>query len=128
MRDLKYFLELPDGSHRDESYINFSEAEKILREMDWKDLSNLKEDPTHSPFILFLDPEESFFMVLPETQGLLISCRVMDKWNLLGMLEKQKAYTLNYGVLDVDDTLRLLRLFYEDNYPSMRALEKIMAL
>ena len=96
--------------------------------MDWKNISDLSLDPTHSPFILFLDPEESFFMIMPEAQGLLITCRVTDKWNLLGMIEKQKAYTLNFGVLEMEDTLRLLRLFFEDNYPNMRALEKIMAI
>jgi hypothetical protein len=140
MRELRYFLELAGGQHRDESSISFSEANILLKEMDWKNLSSPLSPscllPTATPgdfeadgecpFMLFLDPGESFFMIMPEAEGLLITARIVDKWNLLGMLEKGKAYTLNFGVLNIEDTLSLLKLFYEDKYPTMRALEKGM--
>lgn len=76
--------------------------------------------------MLFLDAGESFFMIMPETEGMLITARVLDKWNLLGMLEKETSFTLNFGVLGIEDSLRLLKLFFEDKYPAMRALEKAM--
>lgn len=127
MRTLKYYLELPDGSHQDEAAFDFVSAEKMIRAFNWPEALGTQTDQTLSPFMLFLDPEDSFFMIMPESLGLLVTSRVTDKWNLLGMMEKQKAYTLNFGLLDLDDTLRLLKLFYEDKYPNMRALEKIMA-
>jgi len=141
MRKLRYFLELSDGSHRDESSISFAEAEKLLRGMDWNTLSSplspscplpltamaqSADSEVDCPFMLFLDTGESFFMIMPEIEGLLITARVLDKWNLLGLLEKEKAFTLNFGVLAIEDSLSLLKLFFEDKYPAMRSLEKAM--
>jgi hypothetical protein len=144
MRELRYFLELSDGSHRDESSITYAEAEALLKGMDWKALSSplspscplppaqAAENPsateTDCPFMLFLDPAESFFMIMPEVEGLLVTARVLDKWNLLGMMEKEKSFTLNFGVLGVEDALRVLKLFFEDKYPAMRSLEKAIQL
>jgi hypothetical protein len=141
MRELRYFLELTDGSHRDEASISFADAGELIRGMDWKTLSSplspscpLPQSPSTQiedgeepcPFILFLDEGESFFMIMPEAEGLLITVRVLDKWNLLGLVPKERSFTLNFGLLSVDDALTLLKLFYEDNYPSLRALEKTL--
>jgi hypothetical protein len=153
MRRLRYVLELTDGSHRDESLLSYPEAEVLLFGMDWKTLSSplspscLLPDAVDAarpadlnsgldsesdfapicPFMLFLDPEESFFMIMPEEDGLMITTNVRDKWNLLGVLERQKSFTLNFGVLCIEDSLRLLKLFFEDKYPTLRALEKAMS-
>jgi hypothetical protein len=129
MRELRYYLELTDVEHRDEAPISFTVAETLLRGMDWK--LDRPEGPPEAeppaPFMLFLDELESFFMLMPEDGGLRVTSRVIDKWNLLGMMQRDKSFTLNFGVLPLEDALVLLKLFYEDNYPALRALEKRMA-
>jgi hypothetical protein len=129
MRELRYYLELSDAEHRDEAPISFTVAETLLQGMDWK-LSRLEEGPEvepHAPFMLFLDEGESFFMLMPEEDGLRVTARVIDKWNLMGLMQRDKSFTLNFGVLSLENALSLLKLFYEDNYPALRALEKRMA-
>ncbi|MDQ3000234.1 MAG: hypothetical protein M3Y08_03060 [Fibrobacterota bacterium] len=128
MRELKYFLELSDATHRDQAPISFVVAESLLCGMDWKlDASSSGEDGEPSaPFMLFLDEGESFFMLMPEPEGLRVTSRVLDKWNLLGMVSKDKSFTLNFGLVSLEDALVLLKLFYEDNYPALRSLEKGM--
>jgi hypothetical protein len=139
MRELRYFLELSDATHRDQAPISFVVAESLLRGMDWK-LSpaahaasgpasgppNAEDGEPNAPFMLFLDEGESFFMLMPEPEGLRVTARVLDKWNLLGLVSKDKTFTLNFGILDLEDALSLLKLFYEDNYPALRSLEKGM--
>jgi len=129
MRELRYFLELSDATHRDQAPVSFVVAESLLRGMDWK----LQEpsDPDgdgepNAPFMLFLDEGESFFMIMPEADGMRVTARVLDKWNLLGLVSKDKTFTLNFGLVALDDALALLKLFYEDNYPALRSLEKRM--
>lgn len=129
MRELRYYLELSDAEHRDEAPISFTVAETLLRGMDWK-LPPPDAPPDaepHAPFMLFLDEIESFFMIMPEEEGLRVTSRIIDKWNLLGLVQRDKSFTLNFGVVPIDDALVLLKLFYEDNYPALRALEKRMA-
>jgi hypothetical protein len=129
MRELRYFLELSDETHRDEAPISFVVAESLLRDMDWKlpaQASKSEEGEPNAPFMLFLDEGESFFMVMPEMDGMRVTARVLDKWNLLGLVSKDKSFTLNFGVVSLDDSLSLLKLFYEDNYPTLRSLEKRM--
>jgi hypothetical protein len=126
MRELRYYLELSESAHRDQAPISFAVAEGLLRGMDWKlpppDAES--EGEPSAPFMLFLDEGESFFMIMPEDSGLRITARVLDKWNLLGLVTKDKTFTLNFGVLDIEESLKLLKLFYEDKYPSLRTLEK----
>ncbi|MBW8890394.1 MAG: hypothetical protein JF616_21785 [Fibrobacteres bacterium] len=129
MRELRYYLELTDAEHRDEAPISFTVAETLLRGMDWKlnEPDASPEAEPRAPFMLFLDESESFFMLMPEEDGLRVTSRVIDKWNLLGMMQRDKSFTLNFGVVPLEDALVLLKLFYEDNYPALRALEKRMA-
>ena len=130
MRELRYFLELSDATHRDQAPVSFVVAESLLRGMDWRlpDPSASAEDgEPNAPFMLFLDEGESFFMVMPEPEGMRVTARVLDKWNLLGIVSKDKTFTLNFGLVSLDDALSLLKLFYEDNYPALRSLEKRMA-
>lgn len=129
MRQLRYSLELPDGSHQEHAAIAYREAESLLKSMDWKAVKDVALDFTpvekvDNPFILFLDEGESFFMILPETEGYQVTARVTDKWNLLGIVSKQKSFTLEFGVLGLEDALQLLKLFFEDNYPALRALDR----
>jgi len=128
MRELRYYLELTDAEHRDEAPISFTVAETLLRGMDWKapPAEVAAEAEPRTPFMLFLDEGESFCMLMPEDEGLRVTARVIDKWNLLGLMQRDKSFTLNFGVLSLDDALVLLKLFYEDNYPALRALEKRM--
>lgn len=129
MRELRYFLELSDATHRDQAPVSFVVAESLLRGMDWKlpDPNETTEDgEPNAPFMLFLDEGESFFMVMPEPEGMRVTARVLDKWNLLGLVSKDKTFTLNFGLITLDDALSLLKLFYEDNYPALRSLEKKM--
>ena len=149
MRELRYFLELSDATHRDETPISFAVAEGLLRGMDWQlpvpDAAGEDGEPI-APFMLFLDEGESFFMIMPEgfrpepvgrpaatgiatrpePEGYRVTARVLDKWNLLGLITKDKSFTLNFGLIGLDDSLSLLKLFYEDNYPALRSLEKGM--
>ncbi|GEM_PF-2503943 len=136
MRELRYFLELSDATHRDQAPISFNVAESLLRSMDWKlpseEAAGEDGEPV-APFMLFLDEGESFFMIMPESEnfqpkpeGYRITARVLDKWNLLGLVSKDKTFTLNFGLISLDDSLSLLKLFYEDNYPTLRSLEKGM--
>jgi hypothetical protein len=129
MRELRYFLELSDETHQDQSPVPFAVAESLLRGMDWKlpepSATNEDGEPI-APFMLFLDEGESFFMLMPEPDGMRVTARVLDKWNLLGLLSREKTFTLNFGLLSLDDALALLKLFYEDDYPSLRSLEKRM--
>ena len=130
MRELRYFLELSDATHRDQAPVSFAVAESLLRGMDWKlpdPSTEAGEDgEPNAPFMLFLDEGESFFMVMPEPDGIRVTARVLDKWNLLGLVSKDKTFTLNFGLVSLDDALALLKLFYEDNYPALRTLEKRM--
>src|SRR5438445_9578796 len=108
MRELRYFLELSDATHRDQAPVSFVVAESLLRGMDWKlpDLSIASEDgEPNAPFMLFLDEGESFFMVMPESEGMRVTARVLDKWNLLGIVSKDKTFTLNFGLVSLDDAL-----------------------
>lgn len=128
MRELRYYLELSDSAHRDQTPISFSAAEVLLRGMDWKlPAPGDPEAEPSAPFILFLDEGESFFMLMPEEDGLRVTARVLDKWNLLGLMTRDKTFTLNFGLLPLAEALKLLKLFYEDNYPSLRALEKSLS-
>lgn len=129
MRQLRYTLELPDGSHHEHDPIGFREAEQLVKTMDWKSvrdesLGPMPADNADHPFLLFLDGGESFFMILPEGEAFQVKAQVMDKWNLLGMVSRQKSFVLEYGLVGLDDALFLLKLFFEDNYPALRALEK----
>jgi hypothetical protein len=150
MRELRYFLELSDATHRDETPISFAVAEGLLRGMDWQlpvpEAVGEDGEPI-APFMLFLDEGESFFMIMPEgfrsapqsrpaapgslpshpgPEGYRVTARVLDKWNLLGLITKDKSFTLNFGLIGLDDVLSLLKLFYQDNYPALRSLEKGM--
>lgn len=129
MRELRYYLELSDAEHRDQAPISFTVAESLLRNMDWKlpKPGEEGEEEPRAPFMLFLDEGESFFMLMPEDGGLRTTARVIDKWNLLGLMQRDKSFTLNFGVVAIEDALALLKLFYEDNYPALRAVEKRMA-
>lgn len=129
MRQLRYSLELPDGSHQEHAAIAFAEAETLLMGMDWKAVKDVALDFTpvekvDNPFLLFLDEGESFFMILPESNGYQVTIRVMDKWNLFGFMPKQKSFTLEFGIMSLEDALVLLKLFFQDNYPALRAIEK----
>jgi hypothetical protein len=128
MRELKYYLELSDAGHRDETPISFTVAESLLRGMEWKTEppAEAPEAEPRAPFMLFLDEGDSFFMLMPDGAGLHVTARVRDKWNLLGLLQRDKPFTLDFGVVTLEDALTLLRLFYEDNYPALRTLEKRM--
>lgn len=131
MRQLRYTLELPDGSHHEHAAVGFNEAENLVKSMDWNAVQavSLGAEPARNgdnPFLLFLDEGESFFMILPENDGLHVTARVLDKWNLLGLMSKQKSFTLEFGIVRQEDALALLKLFFEDNYPALRALEKRM--
>jgi hypothetical protein len=120
-----YSLELPDGSHREHPPVDFGEAEAMVRAFDWKAVSgSVPGAGGESPFLLFLDQGESFFMIQPESGAFRITARVEDKWNLLGLMARQKSFTLDFGLLGLDDALVLLKLFFEDNYPALRALER----
>lgn len=126
MRKLRYTLELPDGSHEDHPAVSLPEAETLMRGMDWKPAPVPGDEEPRLPFLLFVDDGESFFMVMPEDHGVRIVARVMDKWGLLGLLSREKSFTLEFGLLNRDDASILLKLFFEDNYPALRALEKEM--
>lgn len=127
MRELRYFLELPDGTHRDEASISFAQAENLLKGADWNILEAPdSEGASDSPYMLFLDEGESFFMLMPEPEGLRVTVLVLDKWNLFGLLKKDRKFTLNFGLMALSDVLTLLKLFYEDNYPALRSLEMQM--
>jgi hypothetical protein len=126
MRNLRYTLELPDGSHVDHPPVSFPEAETILLGMDWRPVPADGDEEPRLPFLLFLDEGESFFMLMPEEGGVRVVTRVMDKWGLLGILSREKSFTLEFGLLAREDALVLLKIFFEDNYPALRALEKEM--
>lgn len=129
MRQLRYTLEFPDGSHHEHAPVAYAAAESLLKTMDWKAVKDVSLGPqpgenADNPFLLFMDEGESFFMVLPEKGRFQVTAKVLDKWNLMGFMAKQKSFTLEYGLLNLDDALALLKLFFEDNYPALRALEK----
>lgn len=128
MRELRYVLDLSDGIRREQAALSYSHAEGMVKGLaapkSNRDMSS--DSAQEPPFALFLDEEESFFMIMPEPEGLQVTVRVLDKWNLFGLLAKDKAFTLDFGILTVNDTLTLLRLFYENNYPALRSLEKCM--
>lgn len=129
MRRLRYTVELPDGSHHEHAPVGYGEAELLVRNMDWVavrsvSLADRNVDDGECPFLLFLDEGDSFFMVLPQDEGYRVTARVSDKWNLLGLVTKQKSFTLEFGLLAREDALVLLKLFFEDNYPALRALNK----
>jgi len=122
MRELKYYLELSDAGHRDEAPISYTVAESLLRGMDWKtppaaEAAREPEAEPQAPFMLFLDEGDSFFMLMPESGSMHVTARVRDKWNLLGLVQRDKSFTLDFGAVSLDDALTLLRLFYDDNYP-----------
>ena len=125
MRKLKYSWELPDGSHQDHEEIAFPEAEALLRAMEPPPA--IPGETGEPPFLLFWDQGDSFFMAVPDPAGIQVSAKVQDKWNILGMITGDRSFTLEFGVLSPEDTSVLLKLFFEDNYPALRALEKGMA-
>jgi len=128
MRRLRYVLDLSDGIRREEAALPYSRAQGIVVDLDKAGSApgRVSDSADYPPFALFLDEEESFFMVMPEAEGLQVTARVLDKWNLFGLLPQDKAFTLDFGILSGEDTLTLLRLFYENNYPALRSLEKCM--
>jgi hypothetical protein len=129
MRHLRYTVELPDGSHHEHAPVGYGDAEHLVRNMDWTavravSLEDRGSGDGEGPFLLFLDEGESFFMILPQDDGYRVTARVADKWNLLGLMTRQKSFTLEFGLLGREDALVLLKLFFEDNYPALRALNK----
>ena len=129
MRELRYHLEISDTDQRDGAPISFTVAVSLVRSMDWKlpDPVGAPGGKPRAPFLLFLDEGESFFMLMPEEGGLRLTARVTDKWNLIGLVPRDKTFSLNFGVVPLEDALTLLKFFYEDNYPALRAVEKRMA-
>lgn len=142
MRRLRYTVELPDGSHHEHAPVGYGEAEQLVRTREWtpvrggpaagRDNTAVARDNVddgaagaETPFLLFLDEGESFFMLLPRDGGYEVSTRVADKWNLLGLMSRQRFFTLEFGLLDREDALVLLKLFFEDNYPALRALARM---
>ena len=107
--------------------MDFGEAEIWLRALDWSAMERTAPAGGEGtrPFLLFFDPEDSFFMLSAADGGFHISAQVKDKWNLLGILAGEKTFTLDLGILPLDDALTLLKLFYEDNYPALRGVEKL---
>jgi hypothetical protein len=131
MRRLRYTLEFPDGTHHEHAPVGFGDAESLIKSMDWKAVRDVSLGPApaenaENPFLLFMDEGESFFMIVPEKEGYQVTARLSDKWNLMGFLSKQKHFTLEFGILGQEDALALLKLFFEDNYPALRALEREM--
>ena len=129
MRQLRYTLELPDGSHHEHAPVGYREAENLVKTMDWKAVKDVSLGPqpgdnADNPFLLFIDEGESFFMILPEAEGFQVKAKVLDKWNLLGMVSREKSFILEFGLVGMDDALFLLKLFFDDNYPALRAVEK----
>lgn len=109
--------------------MGYGEAEHLVQNMDWVAVRKVSLEDRSSgdgegPFILFLDEGESFFMILPQDEVYRVTAQVSDKWNLLGLVSKQKSFTLEFGLLSREDALVLLKLFFEDNYPALRALNK----
>lgn len=132
MRHLKYTLELPDGSHHEHAPVAYGEAENLILNMDWGAIRDVSLGPAPGenadhPFLLFMDGGESFFMLLPRPNGFQVTAKVLDKWNLMGILSKEKSFTLEFGILPLGDALTLLKLFFDDNYPALRALQKEIA-
>src|SRR5687768_13012208 len=110
MRQLRYTLELPDGSHHEHDPVGYREAESLVKSMDWKAVKDASLGPrpgenADNPFLLFLDEGESFFMIQPESAGFQVKAQVMDKWNLLGMVSRQKPFVLDFGLVRQDDAL-----------------------
>jgi len=70
------------------------------------------------------DGQENIFLLQAESQAFEVMVRVKDKFGLLGMLGKQQVLELPFGLLSLEDAQRLLKLFYEDNYPALRSLHR----
>jgi hypothetical protein len=130
MRKLKYSVELPDGTHQDYPALDYPQAESLLRILDWKTLPGWPQSQEggeiENPYLLFWDHENSFFLMLPGEGGVSITAKVQDKWNLMGFMSGERSFTLEFGTLTLEDSLVLLKLFFEDNYPALRAMEKSM--
>jgi hypothetical protein len=79
---------------------------------------------TPDTYAFFNQGQENVFVVVPEGPYLAIRIRVYDAFGLLGFVGKQKAIELDFGLLELTDVERLMKLFWEGNYLALRAVHR----
>ena len=115
MRILTLVQELRSGGPT-VSHPTLAQARSVLPEF--------LQDP-NLDYLVFSEEADNVFLARPEGPNACeIRIQVKSKW-FLGLIGVS-SLEMNFGVLEVSDALFLLKLFYEGNYPGLKALEREM--
>jgi hypothetical protein len=115
MRILTLVLEFRGGSH-------------APRPVDWPQAQAAFAEALQAPdldYFFFSEDADNVFVARPAGPGACeIRVQIKSKW-FLGMIGAT-ALEINFGTLELEDCLYLLKLFFEGNYPVLKALEREM--
>jgi len=121
-RFLPYAFGFNESQHEDQPPADFETICSVLAKQEWK-AKNSDE-----VFLYVHDDKESLFVAIPEGKNFEVNIRIHDRFGLLGMLGKEQSLEMGFGLLELEDACRLLKLFFDDNYPALRSLNKGMIL
>jgi len=121
-RLLPYAFGFNDSQHEDQPPADFETLCSVLTKQEWKTKNS------GEVFLYVHDGTEKLFVVIPEGENFEVNIRIHDRFGLLGMMGKEQSLELGFGLLELEDACRLLKLFFDDNYPALRSLHKGMDL
>lgn len=86
----------------------------------------LKTDWQKTPdtYAFFNQGQENLFVVIPDGEHYSTRVRVYDAFGLLGFIGKQKAVELDFGLLELTDVDRLMKLFFDGDYLALRSVHR----
>jgi hypothetical protein len=98
----------------------YSEAMDLLLTGAWRE----KPDT----YFYLHDGQENMFVIQPDGKVFEVNIRVKDKFGILGLVGQTKVLELNFGLMELEDIGQLLKLFYADQYPTLRSLHRGMKM
>jgi hypothetical protein len=117
-RFLPYAFANDGTGHRMQPPATYGEVCEILTREDWKCIEGEKV------FLYIHDEKENLFVIIPEGSNFEVNVQIKDRFGILGSLGRDQKMTLSFGILEPTDTQRLLKLFFDENYPAQRSLTK----
>jgi hypothetical protein len=77
-------------------------------------------------YLCFFAGPETLFLATADGGNLHIQIKAQDKWNLMAFLGTRKNLDMDYGLVDEAAGKELLKRFYSDDYPALRALHQAL--
>ncbi len=75
-------------------------------------------------YLCFFAGPETLFLATTDEGNLHVQIKAQDKWNLMAFLGSKRSLDMDFGWVDRDASVELLKRFYADDYPALRALHQ----